>query len=151
MTTKKPETAESCVIHQCEQRPIYTTEKFGHGLDTNPASFTRLFFYRANHSENHVLVGCWAQVFGQHSRTYRSAHVELCSHNGGLIGPHFLLILKLRQQKFFRSPTKKPHASALTDHLILSVSRNARSKKKCFPAEVEKQFSLVIFTSIDGW
>ena len=90
--------------------------------------YTALCFYRVNHSENHVLVGCWAQVFGQHTRTYRSAHVELFSQNGGLIGLHFL-ILKLRQQKFFRSPTEKPHASALADHLILSVSRNATSKK----------------------
>ena len=62
----------------------------------NSASFTRLFFYRANHSENHVLVGCWAQGFGQHTRTYRSAHVELFRQNGGLIGLHFLLILRLR-------------------------------------------------------
>ena len=47
------------------------------------ASFTRLFFYRANHSENHVLVECWAQGFGQHTRTYRRAHVELFRENGG--------------------------------------------------------------------
>ena len=83
-------------------------------------------FYRANHSENHVLVGCWAQGFGQHTRTYRIAHEKLFRQNGGLI------IIRLRQQKFFRSPTEKPYASALADHLILSVSRNATSINNTF-------------------
>ena len=41
--------------------------------------------------------------------SYRSAHVELFIQNGGLIGLHFLLMLRLRQQKFFRSQTENFH------------------------------------------
>ena len=52
-----------------EVRPIYTTENFWHGSDTNGTGAEKCkillhlhvsFSIRANHSENHALVGCWA-------------------------------------------------------------------------------------------